>query len=296
MEITERPGAAHLEKPTPSCNHPWANAGEELTRATRQTREISWSDHWERGLLSTSHMTKALVVFALLPLAACDSGDGKPTTLAELSTSQITMGTGNTSSLLATAKGPQVQLEFFGPPVTTATADDCVVLSADATATFDGIPMTYASRGGYQPAIDDPTCAGIQFTLDSATTQPGQLSTIVIRDASATWTIEARDLLTNDFALQSPVVPGAPATIAWASAPSIDNAFVQVLRSRGAYAVQSDGTIAGNAVSFDIPQSDFGTGTLSIDASRTAIATRCDGPASCSITVAGGADFPITFQ
>ena len=240
-------------------------------------------------------MSRLRPLVALLPLTACGL-EGTPVTLAQLSGSTVRVEANDTSTLL---RGPVpardsitrgVNVTFYGPFVTSkSAAANCAIVNDDLSATFDGAAMTVVSQGGY--SIDDG-CAPVELNLAEVTPRPGQVSSLLIRDSTAVWTIEGTDLLTNDFTLTPPTAVGEPAIITWPSAVTIDTEYVQIIDSAHTI-TQELGTLHGNVVTADLTAAVAGPATVTIEADRTAFATRCDGPARCDISVDAGADFSL---
>jgi hypothetical protein len=252
-------------------------------------------------------MTRLLLIAATLPLAACFiTPDHDPVPLASMTRTSVALTASNDAPLIDPGSvTPTLAVQLDTSPIgNEGDPADCPTISSDATATFDGLPLTLDDAGGWDAPIDGGSqCHAIRWSLATAPAHPGQSSQLVIRDATTTWTVEAKELLTNDFALQ-PSAPAGHAQIAWTSAPAIDGgAYVQFTDSAGTlvFAGALEGypngvavTVTGNVVDVAIPQGTTRDGTLSINAARTPQATRCDGPAGCDLLISAGADLPMT--
>lgn len=245
-------------------------------------------------------MSQLCRLVALLPLAACGP-QGTTATLAELS-GQVTVSV-EASYNSALFPGPArysvtrgVNVTFYGPFVDSkSVADNCAIVDNDLSATFDGAAMTVVSNGGSPSPFhvgEGDGCAPVELNLAEVTPRPGQVSSLLIHDSSAVWTIEGMNMLTNDFTLEPPIAVGDPAIITWPSAVSIDAALLQIIDSAHAI-TQADGTSHGNVVTADLTPAVAGPATVTIEALRTTLATRCDGPAKCAISLAAGADFSV---
>ncbi len=248
-----------------------------------------------------------LLIAATLPLTACFlTPDHDPVPLASMTRTSVALTASNDAPLIDPGSvTPAIAVKLDTTPIgNEGDPADCPTISSDTTATFDGLPLTLDDEGGWDAPIDGGSvCHAIRYSLATASALPGQSSQLVFRDATTTWTIEGKDLLTNDFALQ-PSAPAGHVQIAWASAPAIDGAYVQFTDAAGtlvlAGAVEGypNGvavTVTGNAVVVAIPQGTTGHGMLSINAWRTPQATRCDGPVTCdNLQVSAGADLPMT--
>ena len=239
-----------------------------------------------------------LIALALAPIAtltACSAGDGTVVTLASLTASPVSAATSHDTSAQSGSGAPGVDVAFSGSVPANPQPGQCPLLADDLVATFDGAPMEIANRGGYDDTgWGDSGCDGFDLRLDNATPHAGE-STIVIHDATATWTIAGNDLLTDDLALVTAVAPGTSATVTWRSAPSIDTAYAQLTSGPNGNDVQSETpTTAGDAITIAITAATPGSATLTINAERTAPPTHCDGPSSCTIGVLAGADFAVT--
>ena len=252
-------------------------------------------------------MSRLLLTAMTLPLAACFvTPDHDPVPLASMTRTSVAVIASNDAPRIDPGtSSPAVTAQLDTSPVGDAgDPADCPTIASDATATFDGLPFTLDDAGGWDAPIDGTSaCHAIRWSLATASARPGESSQMVIRDGATTWTIEAKDLLTNDFVVQ-PSAPAGHAQIAWASAPVIDDgAYVQFMDAAGTlvFAGALDGypngvpvTVTGNVVDVATPAGTARAGTLSINAARTPQATRCDGPAACGLLVSAGADLALT--
>lgn len=244
-------------------------------------------------------MAPRIACFVIALVSSACAPQGTRTTLAQLSTSSVTVAANYTSTSLI---GPvpardtitrDVNVEFFGPysPSVSRSAN-CAVVDDDLSGTLDGAPLTVVSSGGFENSVDDGECDAVELDLKAVTPHPKQVSSLVVRDSSAVWTIEVKDLLTNDFTFAAPTTVDEPAIITWPSAVHIDEAYVQIIDSN--HNVTDElGTLTGNVITADL-SAVTGPATVTIEADRTATATRCDGPAACNISIDAGADFAVT--
>ncbi|HUJ57047.1 MAG TPA: hypothetical protein VLX92_01070 [Kofleriaceae bacterium] len=245
-------------------------------------------------------MSKTLLVASLpfLALSACTDDLGGPTT--PLSAIQSGVGVeaeNNPTDALGNTR-PSIDLTFGGGPSAVATeTGPCPRVSDDVKATFDGAAMTLVQRGGWSGAWDGTyDCDPIELELDGATPAPGLTSTIVISEGSTTWTIAGVDMLTADFTLvQAPTREGQPAVLSWPSASAFhDTPYIALLGQGGGPETTSAPVVSGNTVSFTIPPHATSDATIQISADRDVTATTCDGPSSCYVNLAAGAQFTMT--
>lgn len=235
-------------------------------------------------------MSKILVLLAAAPLAACTT-DTPVTPLAQYKGAALSLQTANDAKLIEPGFPAPTRLVISPPD------GDCVRVGDDVTADLDGIRMTVVSRGGAWSSIDESGCDDVAFDLEQAPTTRGT-DTLLVRDSATTWTISGVDLFANDFVLADAPVAGQRAHITWSNAAAIeDGAYVQFEQNGtvmfDAYNA-TDVTTAGNVIAVALPTEFTGDGTLSINAARTVTATRCDGPATCALTIGAGADLPAT--
>jgi hypothetical protein len=245
------------------------------------------------------------LIIAMLPLSACFiTPDHDPVPLASMTRTKVSLIAANGAAMIDPGSPSQaiaVRLET-APIGSEGDPADCPTIASDAIATFDGLRLTVDDEGGWDAPIDGGSaCHPIRLSLATAPAAPGQLSQLVIRDAATTWTVEAKDLLTNDFAVL-PAPPAGHVQIAWASASMVDGAYAQFVDAAGTlrFAGAKDGypngvavAVAGNAVDIAIPPGATGTGTLSLNAWRTPQAS-CDGPTGCDVELSAGADLAMT--
>jgi hypothetical protein len=235
-------------------------------------------------------MSKILVLLAAAPLAACTT-DTPVTPLAQYKGAALTLQTANDAKLIEPGFAAPTRLTISPP------AGDCVRVGDDVTADLDGVRMTVSSRGGAWSSIDESGCDDVAFDLAQVPATHGT-DTLLVRDSATTWTISGVDLFANDFVLADAPVAGQRAHITWNSAAAVDDgAYIQFEQNGtvmfDAYSA-TDVTTDGNVIAVALPRDFAGDGTLSINAARTVQATRCDGPATCALTVGAGADLPVT--
>lgn len=235
-------------------------------------------------------MSKILVLLAAAPLAACTT-DTPVTPLAQYKGATLTLQTANDAKLIEPGSPAPTRLTISPPD------GDCVRVGDDVTADLDGVRMTAASRGGAWSSIDESGCDDVEFDLEGVPASNGT-DTLLVRDSATTWTISGVDLFANDFVLGDAPIAGQRAHITWSNAAAIDDgAYVQFEQNGtvmfDAYKA-TDVATTGNVIAVALPTEFTGEGTLSINAARTVTATRCDGPATCTLTVGAGADLPAT--
>lgn len=231
------------------------------------------------------------LVAAACPLAACTS-DSPPTALDQYTGARVTLQTMHEAQQIEPGVPTNTTLTISPP------AGACLRIADDVTADLDGVRMTVTTRGGAWRDIDASGCDDASFSLDHplATTGP---STLLIRDANTTWTITGDNLFANDFTLADAPVAGQHTHIVWGTAQTIDDgAYVQL--EQGSTVVydtaQSETAVTaqGNVIDLAMPANVTGEVTMSLNSARTAPATRCDGPATCTLQVFAGADLPVT--
>jgi hypothetical protein len=234
-------------------------------------------------------MSKTVCLASLLALGACtEPADQTPTPLASLHAT-VQVQTNNDA--------PMIEPGYTSPTtVTIGGGNACPRIEDDATVTLDGVAMTAESRGGAWDDFEGKGCDPIIFTLDQSAT-PAH-SQLVIRDSSATWTIEGDNLFGNRYAVTRPAVAGGTAEITWADTASIDFVYAQFTQGDSVmFTTYVAGppvyTTSGNHIELAIPANVTGPGTLSLNAGRAAKATRCDGPEQCVLSVVTGADLPV---
>ncbi len=236
-------------------------------------------------------MLKTLLLAAAATLTACTDA---PATTA-------------VSGLAHASVGLFASVGNIGEPAVhvSIAADGCPTLAEDVAATYDGQPLARVAAGGVTEAFEGPDCSEISFELAAAPANPGQPSTFVLHDATATWTVSGLDLLTNDINPTSALSHGQLATIAWPSAPTITGAYIEFDNRYGdaQFAEQlpdvaptAAGAIVGNTLQLTLPATVAGYGTLAVSASRVPEPIRCDGPASCALSVSIRKDLAVTIE
>ena len=205
-----------------------------------------------------------LLVAALLPLAACTVSKSE-----EDYNQEIPLGDMRQGITIKSHVEPAVQVHLEGTlqPRFSGLIDQCFVLPKETTATLDGVPVPM-SLGGYHWNTGDwgAHCDAIALSIDGMT----HGSTLVIADALTTWTIEAHDLIGNDF-VPDPTKPG---TFTWQNVTTIDSALVY----RGQTSSQ-DAQISGtHFVAPDAPGE-----ITAVKAFGHTKPTRCEGPGTCTI-------------
>ncbi len=200
-------------------------------------------------------MTKLALVLGLGALGACAS-DQASTPLAKLGTSQIEV----------VSKG-QVNIEMHVDGT-----GGCPVLGDDVGATFDGQPMMM-THGGYDTNASG--CYPIAFWFDAMPMgaingfeRASNSSQLVVKDASATWSVNTSRLFANDF-----VVDSANSQIVWTDVAQISSARVSPAVSFN---------IQGNAIVYTP-----GATIEYVDALAHPVPTLCDGPAVCTVNLEG---------
>lgn len=231
-------------------------------------------------------MSKVLALLAAAPLAACTT-DTPPTPLAQLSGARVDLTTANEAKLIEPGFTAYTTLTIEGPD------GDCIRLGDDVTADLDGVRMEVDGRGGPWSNWGESGCDLASFRLPAPTAAHGT-STLLIRDSATTWTITGLDLFTNDFAVVDTPIAGEHARVVWQSASTIDNGAYGQFEQNGNVMFNDTFNAAGNAIDIALPAGISGEGTLSINAARSVTATRCDGPATCTLYITAGADLPVT--
>jgi len=205
-------------------------------------------------------------LLALVVLVGCTQSQ-KSTPLADLSSAYGDV------RLEVVARG-QVNIELH----VASQNGDCPRLADDAAATFDGMPMQVA-RGGTAQQSD--ACYPIAFWFDNfpdaqvqgfeRTTSASQL---VVLDKSAEWRVDTGAMFTSDF-----VNDAANAKITWSNVTTITSAELYP---------PAPVTISGNTISY--PK---GSQITFVDAISHPDATRCAGPAQCTVFLEGQHDWTI---
>src|SRR4051812_28916737 len=136
-------------------------------------------------------MTRIFLV-ALVPIVAtaCTSDDSAVTPLGRLSGAQLLFETVHGSPAIEAALGTT-------PTLTLSVPGACPRIGDDVTVDLDGVRMTAKSRGGEVETVAGRICNPIEFTL--ASPEITLTSTLSIRDASTTWTINGDALFADDF-------------------------------------------------------------------------------------------------
>ena len=224
---------------------------------------------------------------------ALDQLQNTKVSLATSSPSQLIDNGVPTTAVTLIIKGKQVGAAVNSP-------GDCPTISDSAVVTFDGTPLQLVDEGGWDAPIDGSSeCHIISLVLDRASPRPGQLSQLLIKDDSATWTIEGPDWLTDDLDLTTPTSTHATIT---ATSYAFTDAYVQFINAAGAevFFGTSNGfgdakvTITDKVADVEIPAGSSGDGTLSINVTRVPSVSRCDGPTTCDVSIEIGSDFPTT--
>ena len=241
--------------------------------------------------------TPALFVSLAMPLAACVDGS-PPTALANLETPTVSLHAVNDPTGIY---GSQVPRSLFEVQVDDVYGD-CVRIADDVTATLDGIGLTSTGRGGGDEHDASGDCRAATFSLLDPTSTSS--SRLVIADSTATWTIDATNVLANDFELT--VTPGSGARVTWHSAPPnrrLDRADAQLADSDGALlwsSVNDSATVpravvatGGNGFDIDAPGSTTGTVVLAVSATRKNPIDGCDGPEACTVEARAGRFFTL---
>lgn len=197
-----------------------------------------------------------------------------------------------------TAIGVRVELSSTAQAIVTPERGDCATLGPDVTAVLDGVPLRLDDPGGYDDGGWDEGahahCNGALFSLHQAESLyvVHADSTLVLRDASVTWTIEAKDLFANDFVIGADPAHGI-VPITWTSADTEFRAWAT--RVGAADRFESDYvTSHGNVI--DVPPGPPGSSSFAIGiaAERAVHATRCDGPLQCELSTYVNALLPTT--
>jgi hypothetical protein len=206
-------------------------------------------------------------LIALLALVGCTQSNSS-TPLAEIANKY-----GDTT-LEIVSRG-QIAVNLHVAP----TGSDCPSLSEDAVATFDGQNMMVA-RGGY--ATTATGCYPIGFWFDAfpeAQVQAWERTTsaaqLVIADRSAEWRIDTGLLLTQTF-----VDDPANSLITWTDVTQVTQATLSPVVPV---------TIKGNTIHYPA-----GTAVTAVVAIAHPVASRCDGPSTCTVFLEGSHDWTIS--
>ncbi|MDB4952433.1 MAG: hypothetical protein JWO36_2 [Myxococcales bacterium] len=181
-------------------------------------------------------------------------------------------------------------------------ASDCFSITDDVTAEVNSKAATITSRGTIENSyVDESTsCKWPSFTVENAPALPGLISSLQIKDANTTFRMEVRDLLTNDLAPASAMVPGRPLILMWPSATTIKGAFATFYDGRGSPMLSSnDGgwRVTGHELELDVPAKLQGTGVLKVGAWREPPVMTCEGGiAKCSVVLTVNPEFTLTIQ
>ena len=235
-----------------------------------------------------------LLLASVVSLSACIGDDS--TSLAEMpdATVSILASNGHWSTDPA-ARSPVLDLVISSP--------DCPRLRDDAVATLDGRAFEVFGRGGrYKDILSDSGCDNIWLRIQPEPRAPGTTSTVTIADPTATWTIAVANLEATDLVVASDRNAGR-VVVTNRLASSLETAVLQLDANGVAVAVwsiNSDGFTQGtapiridaNRVVADLPGTVTGD-VLHVQTSRPLTASRCEGPASCSVGVEDNAAIPF---
>ena len=232
----------------------------------------------------------------IVPLvAACTMNRSTPTALADIDSPTVQIEAHNDPTNIYGANTSASEITVWISNI------DCVRITDDATATFDGLPMDSIGRGGWEESLIDGNCTGAAFSRLEP--QFRATSSLVITDRTATWTIEASKLFANDLVLGSPLT--SPIHVTWESAQEISFANAELADASGAlvWSSRNFDSNAGVAVAgiahtgnqLDIAAPSLGTGirTLAVAATHEGPADRCDGPAHCTVMTLAGREFAL---
>lgn len=205
-----------------------------------------------------------LWLIALLPLAACTTKDEADYNRV-LALGDMPNGIAITSSIDEHGTAYLEAMIYAGYD---GLLDQCFVLPAETTATLDGAPV-YMNLGGYHWNTGDwgAHCDPILVAVSGVT----HGSALVIGDANTTWTIEAHDLIGNDFVQD----PTDPTKFTWNNVTAIDSGWVYRTRIDGT----QDARISGN----QLDAADSPGAITAIEAVGHTKPTRCEGPSTCSV-------------
>jgi hypothetical protein len=200
----------------------------------------------------------------LVVLGAC-TASSPSTPLSELRTTY-----GDTT--LEVVAREQVNIQLHVAPTA-----GCPVLGDDVVATFNGERMRVA-RGGYDLTANG--CYPIAFWFDALPPTVAvaerrlSASQLLVADASASWQVDTTRLFGDDFELDT-----AASHIIWHDVDTIAAARI-------APAVPIE--VTNNVIAFPP-----GTDVTWVDARANPAATRCDGPALCTVFLESAHDFTL---
>lgn len=234
------------------------------------------------------------IIVATLPLtAACTMNVSTPTALADIDTPTVSIEADNDPTGIYGAIVPSSMVTVR------VSNTDCVRITDEVTATFDGRPLGSIGRGGWEDSVIDGTCTSAAFAFLGPTTRA--TSSLVIADSTATWTIDASRLFANDLVLESSAT--SPVHLTWGSAGEITQADAELSDADGVLVWSSHNfgdavpsasvAVIGNVLAVTAPSMGTGVRTLAVSATRAADADVCDGPARCAITARAGREFPL---
>jgi hypothetical protein len=230
-------------------------------------------------------LTRVLVLWGLCPLWGCLPGQkGQP--LAQLSPAVTVQVLINVSS----TGGSTASVNVF--PVDNT---QCPKVGDDVTATLNGKGLGLAENGGFRRRKGgDMYCEPPRFE-GSGITLSGDL-TVVLHDASATWTVVSPGALRTvnavwDQPANGAMVPGQRAAIrlqpSFGTITYARVGFVPTGASTSSFFVEypgADALLSAGSLSFSVSATAAASsGSLHVTAALDVPTSQCDGPSGCKI-------------
>lgn len=228
-----------------------------------------------------------------LSLTACTADS---TSLAEMqdATVQVVASNGHWSP------DPAERAPVLDLVISSAT---CPKLRDDAVASLDGRTVEVVGRGGRYDDIIGSGCDQISLRLvQQGPRPPGTTSTLTISDPTATWTIAVPNLEATDLVVAADKAAGR-IVVTNRLASTLSTAYLVLSANHtavAAWSIASDGYTEGtapirldaNRVVADLPGTLAGD-LLQVSTTRDVVASRCEGPATCHVSIEDSAAIPF---
>ena len=236
-----------------------------------------------------------LLLASALSLSAC-IGDGS-TSLAQMSDATVELDASNADPSSDPGQLDAVLEVRISSPA-------CPQLRDDAVATLDGRPLEIVDYGGSYRDISGSGCDQIWLRLERPEPRPpGTTSLLTIADPTDTWTVAVDNLEATDLAVAVDrsagrlTVTNRLATLLTYGSLELSSNHVAV----ATWSVGSDGISQGTATSridanrivATLPAALTGD-LLQVRTTRKEPASRCEGPATCSVFIRDSAAIPFT--